>query len=412
MHAALVEALGPLAGGKDAPLASWTDPIRSSSRPCWDRSIPPSRRAAWSRDPSRRSPDALGEIDRLPGALRETSVPAADAIELLLSMVRAQAVAPRATMTGESVIELLGWLELPLDEAEVLVVTGFQEGFVPRSRRDDPFLPDGLRRRHGLPCAADRAARDLYASTVLLASKREIAFVSGRRKRSGDPLFPSRFLFHVPTAELLDRVEHASRREPTLRRSSGSGGRDHAKPRLERAPAVESMRVTAFGDYLRSPYGFYLKHVLRVETLDDSAREMDPRSFGSFAHAVLQGFGASEVRASTDAIELERWLRARVEDVGRAWFGERPLPTVALQLAQLAHRLAFFARAQARRSAEGWRIVDVEWEPKRAVALEMGDGEAPMPLRGTIDRIEVLEATGGKRAWAILDYKTSATAKH
>jgi hypothetical protein len=142
--------------------------------------------------------------------------------------------------------------------------------------------------------------------------------------------------------------------------------------------------------------------VLGLETLDDSAREMDPPAFGSLAHDVLEAFGRSELRDSTDERAIEGWLRAAVERIGRARYGASPLPAVELQLAQLARRFALFAREQARRAAEGWRIREVEWTPEERVVLPMGDGEEPMPLRGKIDRIDVHAGSG---AWAILDYK-------
>ena len=60
-------------------------------------------------------------------------------------------------------------------------------------------------------------------------------------------------------------------------------------PRAAEAPAVQSMSVSSFRLYLQSPYEFYLKHVLRLKTLDDRARELDPLRFGKLAHEVEIG---------------------------------------------------------------------------------------------------------------------------
>ena len=68
---------------------------------------------------------------------------------------------------GEPAVEVLGWLELHLDDAPALVITGCNEGFLPTAVSSDPFLPEGLRRRLGLPDNARRYARDAYAPTCL-----------------------------------------------------------------------------------------------------------------------------------------------------------------------------------------------------------------------------------------------------
>jgi len=425
-HGALLEVLGELAATEPRALSKWPSSIRAFLASVYFAELDPAVEgervlaAALSV-----LSDVLGEIERLPGELGTAPASASDAIGLALSVARGEALPARPPTPGEPVIEMLGWLELPLDEARVLVVTGFQEGFVPRSRRDDPFLPDSLRRKLGLPSADDRIARDVYAARVLLASKRELAFISGRRSGSGDPLLPSRLAFHVPKDRLLDRVErlqagsgaewtrrsrHGPRSGPAP--APGSMGAGHRRlPQILPIPELDAMHVTAFRDYLRSPYAFYLKHVLRIETLDDAAREMDPLAFGSLAHGVLEAFGRGELCDATDDREIERWLREEVDVLALARFGPRPLPAVAIQVAQLAHRLGFFAREQAQRAREGWRIQHVEWKPATPVALEMGGAEKPMPLRGRIDRIDVRERPGSSRVeWTILDYKTGGSA--
>lgn len=416
VHDALLGILGDLSSLDPRSLCEWPAAVRAFLAATYsddlDRRIGDQRVLAESLS---KLSNALGEIERLPGALGRSPATAAEALDLVTAISRGESIPPPPSAPNEPEIELLGWLELPLDDARALVVTGFQEGFVPRARRDDPFLPDGLRRRLGLPCGDDGVARDVYAATVLLCSKEEIAFVSGRRNRDGDPRRPSRLAFHVPSERILPRVaeflgetgaDRLARRVEPAERTNGRSR--HELPMLQSSPPVESMPVTAFQCYLASPYHFYLKYVLGLETVDDTAREMDGLAFGILAHDVLEAFGRSSLSASTDEGKIAAWLRARVEELGRGRYGVRPLPAVELQIAQLARRFALFARAQARRTAEGWRIHAVEWRPTKPVLLAMGAGEEPMPLRGKIDRIDVHESSG---AWAILDYKTGLAPK-
>ena len=93
---------------------------------------------------------------------------AAEAIRQLLSQVEGvQIPSPHE----ERQIELLGWLELPLDTAPALVVTGFNEGNVPTSVNSDLFLPNSLRQQLDLVDNRRRYARDAYALSVLQASR-------------------------------------------------------------------------------------------------------------------------------------------------------------------------------------------------------------------------------------------------
>ena len=54
------------------------------------------------------------------------------------------------------------------------------------------------------------------------------------------------------------------------------------------ADVFKKMSVTQFIDYLRCPFRFYLKHVLRMEPFDAARDEMDARGFGSLIHDSIE----------------------------------------------------------------------------------------------------------------------------
>src|SRR5690606_26240689 len=104
-------------------------------------------------------------------------------------------------------VELLGWLELRLDDAPVAVITGFNEPFLPESVNAHPFLPNSLRERLGLVGNSRRFARDAYELTALVHSRERLRVIAGRRSATGDPLRPSRLAFAVEGETLARRVE-------------------------------------------------------------------------------------------------------------------------------------------------------------------------------------------------------------
>ena len=145
--------------------------------------------------------DMLGELARIPEALMPV-VSGAEAMRILLDRIHTQRIAPTAS---EAAIELVGWLELPLDDAPALIVTSFNEGLVPSSVNADMFLPGELRSALGLDDNSRRYARDAYAVATLLAPWRDTTFIIGQRSQDDDPLTPSRLLFAAPPETVARR---------------------------------------------------------------------------------------------------------------------------------------------------------------------------------------------------------------
>lgn len=344
-------------------------------------------------------------------------------------------------------VELLGWLEVHLDDAPITVVTGVNEGSLPETLRGDPFLPDGLRRHLGLEDNRRRLARDLYRLTAMLHSREVLHLVAGRRTGEGDPLRPSRLLFAADDATVARRVRRFygvddgdSPPSPTdAGDTAGEPGIDGAgapgpsspaepataghrtpsfalppEPALEIAPFPETLSPTDFRAILADPYRWALTRLRgpngpgwpRLEPVDDDAAELDGAAFGDLAHLVLERFGQEELRRhregriTTDPGPLGRRLAELLDEAVRARFGTAPKVAVHLQVEQLRLRLTAFAEWHAAWVEKGWRMEAAEvTTPAEGVPL----GSTPqVGIRGKIDRIDRHPEHG----WAILDYKT------
>ena len=203
------------------------------------------------------------------------------AIRTLLLELREEMLPPEP---DHHAVELLDWLEVPLDDAPVVILTGFNEGFLPASVSGDAFLPDALRSRLGLLDNRRRLARDAYRLTTVLHSKQSIHLVAGRRSVQGDPLRPSRLMFQIPEEDMAARVLHFLDRG-----GGGSGGASLVSlglqagtrsrfsvppdPVIELAPGEvpTALAVTAFRPLLADPYRFVLERVYGLDTIDDIA---------------------------------------------------------------------------------------------------------------------------------------------
>lgn len=354
--------------------------------------------------------DAAAALSRVPAEV-DVRCSGAAALRLLLTEMRDESVPP---LPDDSAVEMLGWLELHLDDAPVLVITGFDEKHVPASVSADIFLPDALRGRLGLVDNNRRYARDVYLLSAIIASREEIHIIVGRRNAEGDPLRPSRLLLAASGPELAERARRLFTDDlpvpaplPRLgvAPSEESSFRTPPKPVLTVDPIPVSLRVTDFRLLLQDPYRWALENGLGLEAVDDRRRELDGLQFGGLAHEVLHRFGESAEAGSEDPAAVRNQLyRLLDEEVDRRY--PAPLAAVRLQVEQLRARLSDFAEWHAARVNQGWETVAVEiGTPEAGFPLEV-DGE-PIGIRGRIDRVDHHPETG---RWEVLDYETSAKA--
>ena len=359
--------------------------------------------------------DTAASFYELPRDL-DVECTAATAIRLLLGEARQRQenIAPEP---DQEAVELVGWLEIHLDDAPNLIVTGVNEPFLPKAVNADPFLPNSLRSRLGLQDNRTRLARDAYRLCAVLNSRERVALVAGRRDARGDPLGPSRLLFTSEDRSSAKRVLRLTASEPEI----GVGrlpeiavrGGDRSRFSLPPEPTIllpqppQLLAVTDFRILLHDPYRWALERVLRLKVVDDEERELDPLAFGSFVHRVLDSFGRSPECNTPDPDTAYRWLTSALDELAGATFGPQALPAVHVQTEQLRLRLHAFAHTHAEWIAKGWEVVATE--------VKTGEGGFPFDVDGTpigisgrIDRIDRHRESG---AWALMDYKTSEDGK-
>lgn len=338
-------------------------------------------------------------------ALQEYRLEDSDLLAMVLRTIGDLSYARDATGAR---VDLEGWLELPWNDAPVLVVTGMNEGHVPDSRLSDAYVPDSMRVQLGLRSDVDRLARDAFLMRVLVETRRaegRAVFVCGKRSHAGDPLQPSRLMFRCQGDELVDRARAlfgpATDRRPNVSSSISFLLEPAALADEAGSRALTRMGVTLFQRYLACPFRFYLGDVLGLKGLDDEKTGPDALDFGSMMHHALE-LMATDPSLSSDGNEsgLADALAARAEEWCRRRFGPRPDLPVRVALDSAAQRLRAAARVQLQLTREGWDIEASE------LKLEVDIGG--LTVVGKIDRIDRHRETGAVR---IIDYKTSDTAQ-
>lgn len=336
----------------------------------------------------------------------DVSLPAADAMAVVLNLAgRSTSYTERSDQS----ISLEGWLEIHWCPAPYLMLTGMNEGMVPDTRLDDPFLPESLRESLGMISDQRRGARDAFLWEAAQRCRMETGrtvLIQGRQGVDGSPVKPSRILLRSPDAsEVLRRARlffKETAYEPDVPMPQHPAIRlNPSRAILSSPPDSDPMkiRLTGLRDYLHCPFHYFLRHVLKMETVQPLQGELGAMDFGRFLHQALERLNHPDLldvaEADTLADELSRFAdQLAREQVGDEW----PL-SFRIQMDAARQRLRWAADCEAQSRREGWRTLESELTGQLDIAGAV--------IRGRIDRIDRHQESGALR---IVDYKTSATA--
>ncbi len=357
--------------------------------------------------------DAIAEFSRMEG-LCENS---AEKMEFLRKHLSA---AKKTARRAGDELDLLGWLELAWEDAPCLLLTDLNDGVIPGTITGDTFLPDQARGTTGLRDNACRYARDAYILESAIQSRAggrgQFRGFMPRRGGRGDPLKPSRLLFHGKPEEIAQRAAYFFSDGPSL------------NPSVERVPgwpwkgpdpetAIEVFKKkdengeyyrlspSSLKEYLTCPFGFYLKQVIGLKDPYKPVHELDAMEFGNVVHEVFANFATSDKAHSDDAGEIEKFLIAEADRLFHARFGAQPVLPVSFQKDIILRRLSHAARAQADWRKTGWKIIPGKVEFEFILQIT---GNPEWRIKGKIDRVDENERTG---EICVMDYKTSAKAE-
>lgn len=290
-----------------------------------------------------------------------------------------------------------GLLEARLQQADLVILGGLNEGVWPARTDSDPWLSRPMRREFGLPPPELRIGRQAHDFLLCLGAPTVVLTRAARVE--GNPTVPSRWLLRLETAlraagldaKLDDRAPLAW--QARLDDPGPARRIDPPEPRPPVKTRPRHLYVTEIETWLRDPYAIYAKHVLRLRALDPIDADPGAADRGNFIHAALHQFLQAFPHDLPD--DAEDKLLA----IGHDCFGE------ALRHPNVhAFWWPRFARIA------GW-VVETERERRALIAQSFGEisgtlqlpaRHGPFTLSGKADRID--RYTDGNLA--ILDYKT------
>lgn len=314
-----------------------------------------------------------------------------------VSLMLSQVPSPLPQPPDNRALDIQGWLELFFEPGTHLVLCGMNEGRVPASVSNDPWLGEKARAWLGLITSNQRAARDAFLFRSMLEARRatgKVDILCAKSGQRGEALLPSRLLLAAPAEELPARVKKLFE-ELQPPESSLKWTRDWLWQTGSHTD-IKKIHVTSFRSYLSCPYRFYLGHVCKMQASDPERNEWDHRDFGNIAHLILEAFGRdAEIRDSDDSEKISQWLSKKLDETVAQLHGDTPSLAIRIQKEALRQRLRWASKVQAEERAKGWKIREVE------VSAQLTIGEYLITAK--IDRIDEHEKTGELR---VFDYKT------
>lgn len=211
----------------------------------------------------------------------------------------------RGVMDDDAQIVVLGTIESRMQTADVVILTGLNEGMFPARGYENAWLPQKLAAQIGLP-PADRKVSLQSLDFMNLSCGADVYWLRSRTA-GGVQTTESRFLSRVVVRRGEFDMSAASDILAAVRARDEVCSRplDYAAPT---PPADWSdVYVTELELLIHNPYAFYVRHILRLRVLDDYWVGPDARAFGDLVHAALEN--ARDL--TPDALVADMDARAR-----------------------------------------------------------------------------------------------------
>lgn len=212
----------------------------------------------------------------------------------------------RGTMDDDAQIVVLGTIESRMQTADVVILTGLNEGMFPARGYENAWLPQKLAAQIGLP-SADRKVSLQSLDFMNLSCGADVYWLRSRTA-GGVQTTESRFLSRVAvrrgefdTSAASDILSAVRARDAVC-----PCPLDYAAPT---PPADWSdVYVTELELLIHNPYAFYARHILRLRVLDDYWVGPDARAFGDLVHAALEN--ARDLTPSALVADMDARARA------------------------------------------------------------------------------------------------------
>jgi ATP-dependent helicase/nuclease subunit B len=292
-----------------------------------------------------------------------------------------------------------GPLEARLQQPELLILGGMNEGTWPAESAVDPWLNRPMRKGFGLPLPERKIGLAAHDFQQAMGAKRVL--LTRATRVDGAPTVPSRWLLRLDAFLKCCGDETALKALPQERNWARQLDLPAGPPMPTTRPAPRPgaayrpvrMSVTQIELWRRNPYAIYARHILDLQVLDKLDEDPGAADLGSAVHDALHAFVSKFPRELPQNALAE--LTAAGDDAFQQWLDR---PNVWAFWQPRFRRIAawWLAQEQARRPL----LAQISTELRGEWA--MNEVSPAFTLTARADRIDRFN----DGSLAILDYKT------
>jgi ATP-dependent helicase/nuclease subunit B len=297
-------------------------------------------------------------------------------------------------------LAIWGLVEARLQQADLLVLGGLNEGSWPGSAEHDPWMSRQMRRDFRI-AVTERSVGIAAHDFAQAFGAAEVALTRAARQE-GVPTVPSRWLLRLDAVLRADGLGHALQPDAAIEAAVQKiDEAEHYRPlplpepRPPLTARPRQLSVTQIETWLRDPYAIYARHILQLEPLDELDEDPDRADLGIAIHRALDEFVHRHPR------ELPCEAEAELLQIGRAHFGAMlSRPGVWAFWWPRFERIVRWLVTQER--AHRSLVAESISECEGSLTLPAPGG--PFTLTAKADRIDRLAAGG----FLLVDYKTGS----
>jgi ATP-dependent helicase/nuclease subunit B len=198
-------------------------------------------------------------------------------------------------------LAIWGLVEARLQQADLVVLGGLNEGSWPGSAAHDPWMSRQMRREFQI--AVPERAIGIAAHDFVQALAAPEAALTRAARSEGAPTVPSRWLLRLDTVLRAAGLDGAL--GPDREVEAAAARLDAAQymplppaaPRPPLAARPRRLSVTQIETWLGDPYAIYARHILQLKALDELDADPGRADLGIRIHAVLAEFVRRFARA-------------------------------------------------------------------------------------------------------------------
>lgn len=217
---------------------------------------------------------ALNELNEI--LIRNGITPDISDLRALTRNVLSQ-ISLRPTLNEDAKIRVLGTMESRMMTADVVILTGLNDGMFPGIGYENNWIPRHIADDIGLPSPSRKVS--LMGMDFITLSCAGTVYYTRAKNSGGVKTMPSRFLSRLKIMGLNPEI---ITQNPELRTLN-------SEPQPPTPVAdFSDVFVTSLDLLIHNPFAFYARHILGLRPKNDWWHEFDARDFGILVHGVIQ----------------------------------------------------------------------------------------------------------------------------